>query len=154
MPKVRRNIKQNEELFMKKIFSLSFLDGLLRFSALFLITDLSMSVYTESIISIIAAVLFIAIYYVISHFIAKKITVKNRPAFYISSLSVFLLLLFILGITVKLGAAEIHIFPQGAWDTGTGWAAIMLCAVLVIASAVERSVMIFISVYRRRKNDS
>ena len=139
---------------MKKVFSLSFLDGLLRFSALFLITDLSVSVYTESIFSIFATALFIAVYYVISHFIAKKISVINRPMFFISSLAAFLLLLIIWGVTVKIGNAEAHIFPQGAWDTGTGWAAIMLCAVLIMASVIERSIIIFISVYRRRKNDN
>lgn len=139
---------------MKKVITSSCLDGILRFITLYLIIDLSVSVYTESVFSIIAAVLFIAIYYVISHFITKKITVKTHPAFYISSLSVFLLLLFIWEITVKLGIAEMHIFPQEAWDTGTGWAVIILCAVLVIASVIERSIMIFISIYRRKNNEN
>ena len=139
---------------MKKAITLSSLDGLLRFFTLFLITDLSMSVCTESVFSIIAAVLFIAIYYVISHFIAKKITVKNHPVFLISSLATFILLLVFWGIAIKLGIAEIHIFPQGAWNTGTGWAAIMLCAVLVIASVFERSIMTFISFYRRKNNEN
>ncbi len=139
---------------MKKVITGSCLDGILRFITLYFIIDLSVSVYTESIFSIVAVALLIAVYYVISHFIAKKIAIQTRPAFYISSLSVFLLLLFIWGITVKLGVAEIHIFPQGAWDTGTGWAAIMLCAVLVIVSVIERSVIIFISIYRRKKYEN
>lgn len=139
---------------MKKVITLSSLDGLLRFFTLFLITDLSVSIYTESVFSIVAAALFIAVYYVISHFIAKKIAIQSRPVFLISSLAAFILLLVFWEITVKLGVAEIHIFPQGDWDMGTGWAAIMLCAVLVLATVIERSVFIFISVYRRRKNDS
>lgn len=139
---------------MKKAITLSSLDGLLRFFTLFLITDLSVSVYTESIFSIVAAAVFIAVYYVISHFVAKKISVITRPMFFVSSLAAFLLLLIIGGVTVKIGVAEIHIFPQRAWDTGTGWAAIMLCAVLVITSVIERSIMIFISIYRRKNNEN
>lgn len=72
----------------------------------------------------------------------------------ISSLVAFILLLIIWGIAVKISVAEIHVFPRGAWDTGAGWAAIMLCTVLVIASVIERIILTLISVYRRRKNDS
>ncbi len=139
---------------MKKAITLSCIDGIMRFFTLFLIIDLSVSVYTDSIFSIIAALLFIAVYYVISHFIAKKVTSKKRPVFWISSLVAFILLLIIWGIAVKISVAEIHIFHRGAWDTGTGWAAIMLCTVLVIASVIERIILTLISVYRRRKNDS
>lgn len=140
---------------MKKAITLSCIDGILRFFTLFLIIDLSVSVYTDSIFSIIAALLFIAVYYVISHFIAKKVTSKKRPVFWISSLVAFILLLIIWGIiAVRIGVAEIHIFPRGAWDTGAGWAAIMLCTVLVIASVIERSILTLISVYGREKNDS
>lgn len=139
---------------MKKAITLSYIDGILRFFTLFLIIDLSMSVYTDSIFSIIAALLFIAVYYVISHFIAKKITSKKRPVYLISSLVAFFLLLIIWGIAVKISVAEIHIFPRGAWDTGAGWAAIMLCTVLVIASVIERSILTLISVFGRRKNDN
>lgn len=139
---------------MKKVITLSCIDGILRFFTLFLIIDLSVSVYTDSIFSIIAALLFIAVYYVISHFIAKKVTSKKRPVFLISSLVAFILLLIIWGIAVRIGVAEIHIFPRGAWDTGAGWAAIMLCTVLIIASVIERSILTLISVYGRRKNDS
>ena len=139
---------------MKKAITLSCIDGILRFFTLFLIIGLSVSVYTDSIFSIIAALLFIAVYYVISHFIAKKITSKKRPVFLITSLVAFILLLIIWGIAVKIGVAEIHIFPREAWDTGAGWAAIMLCTVLVIASVIERIILTLISVYRRRKNDS
>lgn len=64
---------------MKKAITLSCIDGILRFLTLFLIIDLSVSVYTDSIFSIIAALLFIAVYYVISHFIAKKVTSKKTP---------------------------------------------------------------------------
>lgn len=140
---------------MKKAIALSCIDGILRFFTLFLIIDLSVSVYTDSIFSIIAALLFIAVYYVISHYIAKKVTLKRRPVFWISSLVAFILLLIIWGIiAVKIGVAEIHIFPRGAWDTGAGWAAIMLFTVLVIASVIERSILTLISVYGRKKNDS
>lgn len=139
---------------MKKAITLSCIDGILRFFTLFLIIDLSVSVYTESLFSIIAAALFIVIYYIISHFIAKKVTSKKRPVFLISSLIAFILLLIICGIAVKIGVAEIHIFPRGAWDTGAGWAAIMLCTVLVIASVIERSILTLISVFGRRKNDN
>lgn len=95
---------------MKKAITLSCIDGILRFFTLFLIIDLSVSVYTDSIFSIIAALLFIAVYYVISHFIAKKVTSKKRPVFWISSLVAFILLLIIWGIAVRIGVAEIHIF--------------------------------------------
>lgn len=139
---------------MKKAITLSCIDGILRFLTLYLISDLSLSVYTESLFSIIAAALFIVIYYIISHFIAKKIAIQSRPVFFISSLVAFILLLIIWGIAVKIGVAEIHIFPRGAWDTGAGWAAIMLCTVLVIESVIERSISTLISVYGRRKNDS
>lgn len=71
--------------------------------------------------------------------------------FLISSLVAFILLLIIWGIAVRIGVAEIHIFPRGAWDTGAGWAAIMLCTVLIIASVIERSILTLISVYGRRK---
>ena len=73
--------------------------------------------------------------------------------FWISSLVAFILLLIIWGIAVRIGVAEIHIFPRRAWDTGAGWAAIMLCTVLVIASVIERSILTLISVYGREKND-
>lgn len=139
---------------MKKAITLSCIDGILRFLTLYLISDLSLSVYTESLFSIIAAALFIVIYYIISHFIAKKIAIQSRPVFFISSLVAFILLLIIWGIAVRISVAEIHIFPRGAWDTGAGWAAIMLCTVLVIASVIERIILTLISVYRRRKNDS
>lgn len=139
---------------MKKATTLSCIDGILRFLTLYLISDLSLSVYTESLFSIIAAALFIVIYYIISHFIAKKIAIQSRPVFFISSLVAFIFLFIIWGIAVKIGVAEIHIFPRGAWDTGAGWAAIMLCTVLVIASVIERIILTLISVYRRRKNDS
>ena len=139
---------------MKKAITLSCIDGILRFLTLYLISDLSLSVYTESLFSIIAAALFIVIYYIISHFIAKKIAIQSHPVFFISSLVAFILLLIIWGIAVRISVAEIHIFPRGAWDTGAGWAAIMLCTVLVIASVIERSILTLISVYRRRKNDS
>ena len=139
---------------MKKATTLSCIDGILRFLTLYLISDLSLSVYTESLFSIIAAALFIVIYYIISHFIAKKIAIQSRPVFFISSLVAFIFLFIIWGIAVKIGVAEIHIFPRGAWDTGAGWAAIMLCTVLVIASVIERSILTLISVYGRRKNDS
>lgn len=139
---------------MKKAITLSCIDGILRFFMLFLIIKLSVSVYTDSIFSIVAALLFIAVYYVISHFIAKKITSKKRPVFLITSLVAFIFLLIIWGIAVKVGVAEIHIFPRGAWDTGAGWAAIMLCTVLVIASVIERIILTLISVYRRKKYDS
>ncbi len=139
---------------MKKAITLSCIDGILRFLTLYLISDLSLSVYTESLFSIIAAALFIVIYYIISHFIAKKIAIQSRPVFFISSLVAFILLLIIWGIAVKIGVAEIHIFPRGAWDTGAGWAAIMLCTVLVIESVIEKSILTLISVYGRRKNDS
>ncbi|HAX83354.1 MAG TPA: hypothetical protein DCY15_02355 [Ruminococcaceae bacterium] len=139
---------------MKKAIVLSCLDGLLRFFTLYLISDLSVSVYTESILSIIAAALLIAVYYAISHFTAKMTSFKNRPVFLILSLVTFLFLTFIWGIMVKFGAAEIHIFPQGTWDTGAGWSAIMLCAMLITASLIERSIMIFVSVYRRKSNEN
>lgn len=139
---------------MKKAIALSCIDGILRFFMLFLIIDLSVSVYTDSIFSIAAALLFIAVYYVISRFIAKKITSKKRPVFWISSLVAFILLLIIWGIAVKIGVAEIHIFPRGVWDTGAGWAAILLCTVLAIASVIERSILTLISVSGRRKNDN
>lgn len=64
---------------MKKAITLSCIDGILRFFTLFLIIDLSVSVYTDCIFSLIAALLFIAVYYVISHFIAKKVTSKKTP---------------------------------------------------------------------------
>lgn len=139
---------------MKKAITLSCIDGIMRFFTLFLIIDLSVSVYTDSIFSIIAALLFIAVYYVISRFIAKKITSKKRPVFWISSLVAFILLLIIWGIAVKIGVAEIHILPREAWDTGAGWAAILLCTVLAIASVIERSILTLISVSGREKNDS
>lgn len=139
---------------MKKAIFISCIDGILRFFTLFLIIDLSVSVYTDSIFSIVAALLFIAVYYVISYFIAKKVTSKKRPVYLISSLVAFILLLIIWGIAVKISVAEIHIFSRGTWDTGTGWTAIMLCTVLVIASVIERIILTLISVYRRRKNDS
>lgn len=139
---------------MKKAIFISCIDGILRFFTLFLIIDLSVSVYTDSIFSIVAALLFIAVYYVISYFIAKKVTSKKRPVYLISSLVAFILLLIIWGIAVKISVAEIHIFSQGTWDTGAGWTAIMLCTVLVIASVIERIILTLISVYRRRKNDS
>ncbi len=139
---------------MKKTIILSCIDGILRFFTLFLIIDLSVSVYTDSIFSIIAALLFIAVYYVISHFIAKKVTSKKRPVFLITSLVAFILLLIIWEIAVRIGVTEIHIFPRGAWDTGTGWAAIMLCTVLVIASVIERIILTLISAYGRKHNDS
>lgn len=82
---------------MKKAITLSCIDGILRFFTLFLIIDLSVSVYTDSIFSIVAALLFIAVYYVISHFIAKKITSKKRPVFWISSLVVFIFFAYYLG---------------------------------------------------------
>lgn len=139
---------------MKKAITLSCIDRILGFFTLFLIIDLSVSVYTDSIFSIVVALLFIAVYYVISHLIAKKITSKKRPVFLITSLVAFILLLIIWGIAVKIGVAEIHIFPREAWDTGAGWAAIMLCTVLVIASVIEKSILTLISVYRRKKYDS
>lgn len=139
---------------MKKAIFISCIDGILRFFTLFLTIDLSVSVYTDSIFSIVAALLFIAVYYVISYFIAKKVTSKKRPVYLISSLVAFILLLIIWGIAVKISVAEIHIFSRGTWDTGAGWTAIMLCTVLVIASVIERIILTLISVYRRRKNDS
>ncbi len=139
---------------MRKAITFSFIDGLLRFFTLFLITDLSVSVYTESIFSIIAAALLIAIYYIISHFIAKKVSIKSRHIFYFLSIAAFLFLFFIWIISIKTGVTSIHIFPQGNWDTGTGWAMLLLCTALVVASIIERCIMIFISAYRRKHNDS
>lgn len=97
---------------MKKAITLSCIDGILRFLTLFLIIDLSVSVYTDSIFSIVAALLFIAVYYVISHFIAKKITSKKRPVFLITSLVAYILLLIIWGIASKSALRKYIFFPE------------------------------------------
>ena len=138
---------------MNKTLLCASADGLVRFTVLFLISDLSQSIYTDSIFSIIVAALLIAIYYVFSHFTAKKVSIKSCHIFYILSLAVFLFLLFIWIISIKAGVTSIHIFPQGNWDTGTGWATLLLCTILVIASIIERTVMIILSTYRRKRND-